>query len=378
MGRQPGLFDLEGRLAGLSAKGDGLERLGAVVDFELFRPELERAVPRADRSRGGRPPFDHVLMVKVLVLQTQNTLSDERTEFYLRDRLTPPLSADSGPCRDGSSACCARWMRFLGLGLGDAVPDANTIWTFREALTKAGAVERLFELFDRQLRAAGYLAMSGQLVEASIIAAPKQRNTKAEKQAIKEGRIPESWQEKPAKLRQKDRDARWTVKYTKAQPREDGRPRVDLAIPQFGYQNHLSADRRHRLIRRWQVTDAAAHAGSRLKDLLDPSNTASDVWADSAYRSKKNEALLHERMLVSRIHRKKPADKAMQPRTAKANARKSKVRAQVEHVFAEQKARMGLFVRTIGLARATTKIGLANLVHNMRRLLWLERQAVPV
>jgi transposase, IS5 family len=355
MGRQSGLFDLEERLALLSAKGDGLERLGSVVDFELFRPELERAVPRADRSQGGRPPFDHVLMFKVLVLQTQNNLSDERTEFYLRDRLT--------------------WMRFLGLGLGDPVPDANTIWTFREAMTKTGAVERLFELFDRQLRAAGYLAMSGQLVDASIVAAPKQRNSKAEKQAIKEGRVPNGWQEKPAKLRQKDRDARWTVRFTKAKPREDGPPQVDLAIPQFGYQNHLSADRRHRLIRRWRVTDAAAHAGARLGELLDPGNTASEVWADTAYRSKKNEELLQERLLVSRIHRKKPADKAMPARTARANARKSAVRAHIEHIFAEQKARMGLFVRTIGLARATTKIGLANLFHNMRRLLWLERQA---
>ena len=86
-------------------------------------------------------------------------------------------------------------MRFLGLGLGDPVPDANTIWTFREALTKAGAIGRLFELFDRELRAQGYLAMSGQLVDASIVAAPKQRNTRAEKQAIKEGRVPEAWQD---------------------------------------------------------------------------------------------------------------------------------------------------------------------------------------
>ena len=330
-----------------------------MIDFELFRPELERAVPRADRSKGGRPPFDHVLMFKVLVLQTQNNLSDEWTEFYLRDRLT--------------------WMRFLGLGLGDPVPDANTIWTFREALTKAGAIERLFELFDRQLRAAGYLAMSGQLVDATIVAAPKQRNTKAEKQAIKEGRIPEGWQDKPAKLRQKDRDARWTVKYTKAKLQEDGsKPRVDIAIPLFGYQNHISADRRHRLIRKWRVTDAAAHAGARLKDLLDPANTASDVWADSAYRSRKNEELLEGRVLVSRIHRKSRDDQSgCRPARAKANAKKSKVRAHIEHVFAEQKARMGLFVRTIGLARATTKIGLANLVYNMRRLLWLERQAAP-
>ena len=275
---QPGFFDLEDRLARLSAKGDELERLSAVVDFELFRPELERAVPRADRSKGGRPPFDHVLMFKVLILQTQNSLSDERTEFYLRDRLS--------------------WMRFLGLGLGDPVPDANTIWTFREALTKAGAIETLFARFDQVLRDAGYLAMSGQLVDATIVSAPKQRNSKAEKQALKEGRIPDGWKEKPAKLRQKDRDARWTVKYTKAKPDPDGElPPVDIAIPAFGYQNHVSADRRHRLIRRWTVTDAAAHAGARLGEVLDPSNTAAGVWADTGYRSKKNEALLKDRML---------------------------------------------------------------------------------
>ena len=354
MGRPAGFFDIDERLAGLSKKGDDLERLAAVIDFELFRPELERAVPRADRSKGGRPPFDHVVMFKVLILQTQNNLSDERTEFYLRDRLT--------------------WMRFLGLGLGDAVPDANTIWTFREALTQAGAIAPLFALFDQELRGAGYLAMSGQLVDATIVAAPKQRNTQTEKQTIKEGRVPEDWQSKPAKLRQKDRDARWTVKTTKAKPRAGDTPRVDLAIPAFGYQNHISADRRHRLIRRWLVTDAAAHAGARLADLLDPDNTAAGVWADTGYRSQKNEDLLSQRMLVSHIHRKKPAGRPLPERTARANARKSAVRAHIEHVFAEQKARMGLFVRTIGLARATTKIGLANLVHNMRRLLRLQRQ----
>lgn len=356
MARQAGFFDLEERLAGLSRKGDDLERLAAVVDFELFRDELERAVPRADRSRGGRPPFDHVLMFKVLILQTQNNLSDERTEFYLRDRLT--------------------WIRFLGLGLGDPVPDSNTIWTFREALTKADAIEPLFRRFDAALREAGYLAMSGQLVDATIVSAPKQRNTKAEKRALKEGRIPEDWQARPAKLRQKDRDARWTVRFTKAKPDADGEvPAVDIAIPAFGYQNHIGADRRHRLIRTWKVTDAAAHAGARLADLLDPANTASGVWADTAYRSRKNETLLAQRMLKSHIHRKKPRGAPMPTRTAKANARKSAVRSHIEHVFAEQKARMGLFVRTIGLARAKTKIGFANLFYNMRRLLWLERRA---
>jgi hypothetical protein len=92
--------------------------------------------------------------------------------------------------------------------------------------------------------------MSGQLVDASIIAAPKQRNTRAEKQAIRQGCLPEDWQQKPAKLRQKDRDARWTIKTTKAKPRAGETPMVDLAIPEFGYQNHVGADRRHRLIRK--------------------------------------------------------------------------------------------------------------------------------
>ena len=151
-------------------------------------------------------------------------------------------------------------MRFLGLGLEDRVPDAGTIWLFREKLTKAGAIKRLFEQFDAMLRQAGYIAMSGQIVDASLVAAPRQRNTDDEKKAIKEGRIPPNWKAKPAKLRHKDRDARWTVKFSKAKPREDGStPPVDLAIPLFGYQNHVSIDRRFGFIRRWAATDAAAY-----------------------------------------------------------------------------------------------------------------------
>ena len=101
-------------------------------------------------------------------------------------------------------------MRFLGLSLADRVPDARTIWLFREKLTKAGAIKTLFERFDAILREAGFIAMSGQIVDASLIAAPRRRNTDDEKKAIKDGRTPDEWKEKPAKLGQKDRDARWT------------------------------------------------------------------------------------------------------------------------------------------------------------------------
>ena len=339
----------------MSAKGDDLERVAVVVNFEQFRPALEQAVPRSDGSKGGRPAFDRVLMFKVLLLQAMHGLSDERCEYLIKDRLS--------------------FMRFLGLGLADPVPDANTIWTFREALKRANAVEALFRRFDATLKAAGYLAMSGQIVDATIVAAPKQRNTEAERAALKAGETPEGWSKKPAKLRQKDRDARWTVKFSKAKPRADGAPQIDIAVPMFGYKNHISIDRRHGLIRGWAATHAAAHDGARLAEVLDAGNTASDVWADTAYRSAKNEAMLTSRGLVSRIHHKKPMGRPMPDRTRRANARKSVVRSAVEHVFAHQKGLMGIVVRTIGIARAKVKIGLANLAYNMRRLVWLSSRA---
>lgn len=357
MGRQPGFFDLDYRYEQLSKFGDPLERLSDAVNFEAFRYRLDKALKRSDGARGGRPSYDCVVMFKVLVLQALYNLSDEQAEFMIRDRLS--------------------FMRFLGLGLKDAVPDATTIWLFREHLTQAKAMDKLFARFDKVLFEQGYLAMSGQLMDATIVAAPRQRNSDGEKQAIKEGRVPEQWRDNPAKLRQKDRDARWTVKFSKARPRDDGTVQRDLAIPAFGYKNHISTDRRHGLIRKWAVSSASAHDGARLAELLDDNNTASDVWADTAYRSKKNEAHMARHGFVSRVHRKKPKGRPMPERTSKANGRKSKVRARVEHVFAAQKQRMGLFIRTIGIERAKTKIGMVNLAYNMQRLVWLNARGAP-
>ncbi len=178
-------------------------------------------------------------------------------------------------------------------------------------------------------------------------------------------------------MAQKDRDARWTVKWSKAKPAEDGSPRIDLAVPAFGYKNHVGIDRRHGLIRTWTVTDAARHDGAQLPALISKANTGSDVWGDTAYRSRANERLLAENGRRSQIHRKKPPRKPMPKHTARANGAKSKVRAAVEHVFAHEKGPMGLVVRTIGLARARVKIGLANLVYNMKRTIWLTGRLAP-
>jgi len=212
--KQSGFFDVEERLTRLSGLGDQLEAFSRTVDFEVFRSDLKKALAYSDGSKGGRPPFDPVLLFKILVIQTLNNLSDERTEYLINDRLS--------------------FMRFLGLGLSDRVPDAKTVWLFCERLTQAGAIERPFDRFDATLRNARYLPMSGQIQDAMLVAAPKQRNTNAEKTDLQAGRIPEDWQDKPSKLSHKDRHARWTLKFTKAKRQDDGgMPATDLAIPFF-------------------------------------------------------------------------------------------------------------------------------------------------
>ena len=355
---QPGFFDLDERYQRLSENGDPLVKLAALIDFEAFRPKLAIALKRSDGSKGGRPPYDPVLMFKILVLQTLYTLSDDATEFQIRDRLS--------------------FMRFLGLGFEDGVPDAKTVWLFREHLTRAGAIDELFAAFDAWLKGKGYLAMSGQIIDASIIAAPRQRNTDAEKAALREGKIPDAWAAKPNKLAQKDRDARWTLKRAKARPaKADGtKAKVEIAVPMFGYKTHVSIDRKHGFVRRFTVTSAAAHDGAQLANVLDATNTASDVWADTAYRSKTNEAHLAKNGQRSKVHFRRQPGLDLTPAQRKANRARSKVRSAVETVFAGQKHRFGLFVRTIGLARARTKIGLANLAYNLKRFLWIETRPV--
>jgi transposase, IS5 family len=356
MARQPGLFDIDERLRRLSDIGDQLEAFAAVVDFEMFRADLVAALNYSGGTKGGRPPFDPVLMFKILVIQAQNSLSDDRAEFLINDRLS--------------------FMRFLGLGLGDKVPDAKTIWAFRERLTRAGAIEALFARFDRAIREAGYIPMSGQIVDASLVSAPKQRNTDEEKKAIKEGRIPADWKANPAKLRQKDRDARWTLVFGKARLREDGTKHADIAIPVFGYKSHASIDRRHGFIRKWDVTDASRHDGRMLRrGLLDRTNTGTTVWADSAYRSQANEAFMERHGFRSQVHHRKPKGRPMPAHIRRGNASRSSVRAVIEHIFAHQKGPMALCIRTIGIARARVKIGLANLTYNIRRLVLHERSA---
>jgi len=341
---QMGFFDLANRYAGLDAKNDPLAKIDEVVPWEDLRPRLEatwRLRPLERKSKAGRKPWDAVVMFKAIVLCELYNLSDDQVEYQLRDRFS--------------------FMRFVGLGLEDKVPDAKTVWLYREHLAQAGMVEELFDEFDGYLKEQGYLAMGGQIIDASIVAVPKQRNSRDDNAKIKEGETPEGWDDQPAKRSQKDTDARWTKKHGKSH---------------FGYKNHVTVDRRHKLVRRYQVTDAAVHDSQVVDDILDADNTASGVWADSAYRSAEIEAKLKEKGLKSRIHRKGHRNKPLSEREKRGNKARSRVRARVEHVFGAQSNDMGgTLVRGIGLVRAKARIGLKNLAYNMRRLVQLRRLA---
>jgi transposase, IS5 family len=342
---QFGFFDSEKRLAALSAKGDPLEAIDRLVPWESFRTDIEAVVLTPDemrKSSAGRKPVDAMVLFRMLVLQALNNLSDDQVEYQVGDRLS--------------------FTRFLRLGIEDRIPDATTLWLFREKLAKAGLIEKLFDRFDQHLGSQGYIARGGQIVDATIVAVPRQRNTREENEAIKAGQTPEDWEKKPAKNRQKDKDARWTKKHGKSF---------------YGYKNHVNVDAKHKLIRGYGVSDAAVHDSQKLDGLLNKGNTSQDVFADSAYRSAETEATLKARGFKSRIHVRAARSHPLSKTEEEANRKKSRVRARVEHVFgAQQTSPGGRIVRTIGIVRARAKIGLQNLVYNIRRLVTLERMAV--
>lgn len=341
---QFGFFDADNRLEALSAKGDPLEAIAALVPWESFRADIETVVltpEEVKKSKAGRKPIDAIVMFRMLILQSLYNLSDDQAEYQVGDRLS--------------------FTRFLKLGIEDRVPDGTTLWLFREKLAKARLIETLFERFGQHLEAQGYIARGGQMVDATIVPVPKQRNTREENEAVKAGQTPEDWARNPAKNRQKDKDARWTKKHGKSF---------------FGYKNHVNADARHKLIRDYNATDASVHDSQKLDGLLNTANTSRDVYADSAYHSAETEGKLNRRGFRSRIHNRAFRNHPLSDAQVEANRKKSKVRARIEHVFgAQENAPGGRIIRTIGDVRARAKIGLQNLVYNIRRLVILERMA---
>lgn len=333
---QLGFFDVEKKLQQLSELGDPLERLNKAIDWGQFKPVIARAFRKERKSNAGRPPFDYLMMFKIMILQHLYNLSDAQTQFQLIDRFS--------------------FRRFIGVGAEDTIPDEKTIWLFRETLIRRGAIKKLFVLFGRYLDEAGYQANKGMVVDASIVEVPRQRNTAEENRQIKTGKIPGGWKAQTAKLRQKDRDARWTKKGNETY---------------YGYKDHINVDVKHKLIRTYEVTPAHIHDSQEAEALLDSANTRQAIWGDSAYCSEEIRDLLKKRRIKNHIHRKGYRDHPLSPFQQAMNKKKSSIRARVEHVFGRISFLIGRWIRCIGLARARARIGLINLVYNMNRYTYL-------
>lgn len=338
--KQKSLFAEERRLERLSQMGDPLDRVSQAVDWEIFRPILNAVFHKEGRSAGGRPPWDYVLMFKILLMQAWYNIADDHTEYMLNDRLS--------------------FQRFLGLSLGDKVPDAKTIWLFRDTLSKCGADEELFELFALQLEVQGLIAHKGSIVDASFVDVPRQRNTREENKIIKAGCIPEDWKkpENTNRIEQKDVDARWTKKNNETH---------------YGYKDHVKVDSGSKMIVAFEVTNASVHDSKSIVGLCDESDVA--IYADSAYVGEGIEKELREKCgedVDLQIHEKGFRNVPLTDEQKASNREKSKVRVRVEHVFGHMTNAMGgMTIRCIGIVRARCVIALKNLAYNLSRYAYL-------
>ena len=332
---QGGFWDDQQRVAKLQEKKPVLKRLADSIPWESFRPLLDKGYAQERKSSAGRKRIDPLILFKMLVLQQLFNLSDQELEFQVNDRRS--------------------FENFVGLGVMNSIPDATTVAFFRDRLLKAGVIEDLFEMFESYLRSQGLQARGGQIIDATLVPVPKQRNTREENEEIKAGRLPEGWDKNPDRLRQKDLDARWVKKND---------------INYYGYKNSICIDVDHGFIRRYAVTPANIHDSQMLPRLLDPENEHDFVWADSAYSGECFADLLSLGGFESLIHEKGARNHPLSDEAKKMNRVKSAIRACVEHVFGCMTMSMGgKLTRKIGLERTEVWWGLKNLTFNFLRYL---------
>jgi IS5 family transposase len=337
--KQQGFFDENDRLKELIALGDPLEHLHQYIKWEDFLGILTRTLKKEPQGPGGRPPFDYVMMFKILILQRLYNISDDQAEYQIKGRLS--------------------FMRFLGLALCDTIPDAKTIWYFRERLVQAEVIDTIFYRFTRQLEEKKIITYSGSIVDATFVDAPRQRNSREENEKIKEGDLPAGWETPEAenKLRQKDLDARWTKKNNETH---------------YGYKDHVKVDKKSKLITRFSVTSAEVHDSQELATLIDGEKDER-LYADSAYKGEEIEECIPEHVM-NRIHERGYRNKPLTKTQQRNNKAKSHIRVRVEHVFAHMTNTMkGITIRSIGIVRTCFNIGLMNLVYNVSRYVYIKR-----
>ena len=330
------LFESKKRIEKLENLGDPLIKMNELIDFEIYRDDLE-SMYKSSKEKGGRPPYDPIKMLKILILQRLYNLSDKQTEFQINDR--------------------ASFQRFLGIGAYDSLPDEKTIWLFKERLIKEGLDKILFDKLKYWIKKSGFILNEGAIVDASIIQVPIQRNTAEENETIKEDQIPEGWEENNRKYAQKDTDARWTLKNNKSY---------------YGYKNHIIVDVETKIIRDYEVTSASVHDSQVYEELVAEVKPEEVVFADSAYSGEELKILTKnknaEPLFCMKGRRNKPLTKVEQ----EWNRRLSKIRCRVEHVFGDMKSFGMNRIRSVGMERAKLQILLGNMLYNIRRTVYLK------
>lgn len=328
---QRGFWDEQKRVSMLQRKKPTLKALAEAIPWESFRSLLEKGYSEERKSNAGRKRIDPLILFKMLVLQQLFNLSDEELEFQVNDRRS--------------------FEEFVGLGVMNDIPDATTVAFFRERLRKAEVIEELFNQFEQHLRDQGLQARGGQIIDATLVPVPKQRNSREENKQIKAGCLPDGWDENPNRLQQKDLDARWVKKN---------------GINHYGYKNSICIDVEHGFIRRYAFTPANLHDSQMLPRLLDPENRDDYVWGDSAYAGACFKALLEAAGFKHCIHEKGSRNHPLSDEAQERNRVKSSIRALVEHVFGCMTTSMGgKLTRKIGLLRSEAWWGLRNLTFNL-------------
>ena len=332
------LFADEHHRKKIDALGDPLAEIESHIDFASLAAEVDKVAPRPVSAQGGRPPYPTETMVRILVLKRLYNLSDEQMEYQLLDRMS--------------------YKRFCGLANATNVPDRTTVWTFENRIGEAGA-KALFDGVSAQLLRKGFIARGGQIIDATLVPAPKQHNSRGEKALIEQGAMPADW--KPAKRRQKDIDATWTKKHGKSH---------------FGYKLSINVDKKYKIIRRIETDTASTHDSQHFDNVFDAGNTSRDVYADRGYPSEAREAWLKEKGFRNQIQRKGKRNKPLSECQQRRNQRIAKTRARVEHVFGALEQMGGKLLRTIGQARASFAMTMMAACYNLKRLVYFRKAGI--
>jgi transposase, IS5 family len=341
------LFIAESREAKLSQFTGRLDRLASLVDWQGLARAVNDATGReGQRPKGGRPPYPTEALLKIVVLQQlYGNLSDEEMEYCLLDRMS--------------------WQTFTGLAGHHHLPDARTIWAFKNLLAQEGGAQALFEIVGAQLAAAGLRACGGQIVDATFVTVPKSRVTDEERTQLNNGHTPEAWSAKEAA--HTDAEARWAIK-------------GGLAF--YGYKAHINCDQKHKLIRAIDVTPANVDDRVPLEGLLDTSQTRLEsgktVHADRGYHSQAVREMLKDKGLIDGVARKDDPKRYDQTEIHDRNRRLSKIRARVEHVFGDWEQSSGKRLRCIGKVRAKAQMIIRACVYNLRRWLVIDRKGASI